>query len=127
MSSFTTPLKLEFGDGKTWKVTEEFIYRIGDENSPNLIHVPAGFETDFASVPRFFWRILPPTGEYGKAAVVHDYLYATHQESGITKKDVDKIFLEAMGVLGVDEWKRQSMYWAVKLFGFAAWRSHEKP
>jgi hypothetical protein len=39
-----------------------------------MIRVPVGYRTDFASIPRFFWRILPPAGRYGKAAVVHDWL-----------------------------------------------------
>ena len=40
------------------------------------IEVPAGIQTDFASVPRAFAWYAPPDGEdYRVAAVVHDYLY----------------------------------------------------
>ncbi|TQE91889.1 MAG: DUF1353 domain-containing protein, partial [Spiribacter salinus] len=32
-----------------------------------VITVPKGYRTDFASVPRFFWRLIPPYGRYAKA------------------------------------------------------------
>lgn len=123
MSSFTTPLKLEYIDGRDWKVTEEFIYRIGSDTSEEAVKVPAGEITDFASIPRVFWRILPPTGEYGKAAVIHDYLY---KHAVGTRKWCDDIFLEAMGVLKVSAWKRYAIYNAVRSFGWAAWNNHRK-
>ena len=54
------------------------------------ITAPAGFETDFASVPRLFWRIVPPWGRYSPAAVVHDFLYHTGL---VTRAEADRIFL----------------------------------
>lgn len=123
MSSFTTPLKLEYLDGRKWKVLEEFDYWIGEEVTGELVVVPAGFITDFASIPRVFWRILPPTDTYGKAALVHDQLYKTGVK---TRAESDKIFLEAMEVLGVPAWKRYSMYWALRAFGWVAWNEHRK-
>ena len=35
------------------------------------------FMTDFASIPRPLWSILPQWGRYGNAAVVHDFGYWT--------------------------------------------------
>lgn len=35
---------------------------------------PAGFRTDFASVPKLAQLVYPPTGYYGHAAVLHDLL-----------------------------------------------------
>ena len=123
MSSFTSPLILEFVDGWYWILNKEFTYRIGDENSELAIIVPLGFKTDFASIPRLFWRVLPPCGAYGKAAVLHDFLYAT--QTG-TREWCDDIFLEAMEVLNVPSWKRRTMYKAVRLFGWLAWNNHAK-
>lgn len=40
----------------------------------DVIHIPAGFRTDLASVPRIFWWLMPPTGVYEQAAVLHDWL-----------------------------------------------------
>ena len=84
-----------------------------------MITVPAGFETDFASVPRLFWRLIPPWGRYSAAAVVHDYLYAT---ASVTRYEADRIFLDLMKRLGVPLWKRRLMYRAVRLGGWASWK-----
>lgn len=81
------------------------------------ITVPAGYETDFASVPRAFWRILPPHGPYVPATVIHDWLCDLKGSTGINSGLTHAIFLEAMEVLRVPAWKRASMYRAVKWFG----------
>jgi hypothetical protein len=93
-----------------------FIYR-------DLVLIPAGFETDFASVPRFFWRIVPPWGKYSPAAVVHDFLYAT---GVVSRRRADKIFLRAMCQLDVAWWRRQLMYRAVRAFGWIPWNNHRR-
>lgn len=121
-SSFTSPLVVEDLEGG-WRVVNAFNYAIGREGSAVCITVPAGFETDFASVPRIFWSIFPPTGKHGKAAVLHDYLYATQQASRVV---ADAIFLEAMAVLNVPAWRRWTMYLGVRLGGWYAWRQHQK-
>lgn len=82
----------------------------------DAIRVPPGFVTDLASVPRFFWRILPPFGRYTAASVVHDYLCVTAADSvRVTYEYADRIFLEAMEALHVPRWKRWVMYRAVRL------------
>ncbi len=150
MSSFTSPLIVTpLPDGISWKLVEEFDYHVGAEESDNVIHVPKGFVTDFASIPQllitligiavvtaghilgFHWLFflgvfivfvsvqLPKSGSYGKAAVIHDYIYQTHIR---TRKEADDIFREAMGVLRVRIWRIFLMYWAVRLFSWLAWR-----
>ena len=120
MSSFTAPLRLEYLDGRKWKVLEPFEYHVGEEGSGEVIAVPAGFITDFASVPRFFWRVLPPTGPYGKGAVIHDFLYSG-QPPSYDRARADAIFLEAMAVVGVNWLTRYTMYAAVRVGGGAVW------
>lgn len=116
---FLDALVLEYLDGKNWKVVEEFDYHTNIEPL-YVIRVPAGFITDFASVPRLLWRVLPPTGAYGKAAVIHDYLYRT---PGIaTKAEADNVFLEAMEALGVGWWTRYVMYEGVRAFGGSSYK-----
>ena len=116
MSAFTTPLYLEYLDGRHYKVVQPFDF--ASEAAERIIRVPVGFVTDFASIPRFFWRILPPTGQYGKAAVIHDYLYNSHETS---RETADKVFLEGMAVLGVPAVTRNIMYRAVRMFGARAY------
>ena len=80
--------------------------------------IPKGFITDFASVPKAFWSILPPMGKYGLAALLHDYLYRTGL---VSRKEADKLFLKMMKKLGVSRWKRIVMYLAVRVFGGKAY------
>jgi hypothetical protein len=79
---------------------------------PHLIHVPAGFVTDFASIPRIFRWLHPVNARHRKAAVIHDYLC---RKPGFIRKVADKIFLEAMKLSGVARWRRTQMYLAVRL------------
>lgn len=137
MSSFTRPLQGTFAsNGLHFTLAESFEYytdikppcdrpegaatKGGDRWT---IHVPAGLETDFASVPRLLWSIAPPVGLHSKAAVLHDYLYAENLGS---RKWADRVFLEAMKVSGV-RWTRRRLYYRmVRLFGWIAWRGHAR-
>ena len=100
MSSFTKPLVVKVETPPVFILEEEFeYYRTGDKN--DIIKIPKGFDTDFASIPRIFWSFLPPTGtkrnQYSKAAVLHDWVYDELCEYPVhSRKDCDKIFLEAM-------------------------------
>ena len=121
MSSFTSPLIISpLSDGRNFKLIEEFDYDVGSLGSGDTIHVPAEFVTDFASIPRILWSFLPYWGKYGKAAVIHDYLYQIHGNR--TRKEADDIFHEAMLVGGTREGKAAIIWLAVRLFGFWAWR-----
>lgn len=114
MSNFTTSLQLEpQPETGLFKTTRELVYEIGLKGSGLKVTVPAGFETDLASVPRFLWSIFPPHDpHYAAAAVVHDYLY---RWDGFTRVVADAVFYEAMRVLGTPKWKAKAMYIAVRL------------
>src|SRR5687767_15087853 len=58
-------------DGRNMKLTQPFGYI---DSKGQLWQVPAGTETDGASIPRIFWVTHPPfTGKYRRAAVIHDH------------------------------------------------------
>lgn len=85
------------------------------------ITVPEGFLTDFASIPRLLWNLLPPTEpDYSAAALVHDYLYESHEADFRT---ANTIFYEAMRVQGTGRVKAWCMWAAVSLFGRGAYVS----
>ena len=102
-------------DGRTAKLIEDFNIKIKDDKT---ITIPIGFETDFASVPRLFWSLMPPWGRYSVAAVVHDYLYNTQET---TRLEADKLFEELMEELDVSIFKRKLMYWGVRIGGRIKW------
>jgi hypothetical protein len=119
MSSFTTPADLRLVGRYKFELLAHFDFHIGAYPSENVVSVPAGFVTDFASVPRLLWSVFPPHGKWAKAAIVHDYLYATAK---LSRSESDKIFLEAMCVLEVPKVKRILMYLAVRLFGASSYK-----
>ena len=153
MSSFMSELRvIPLPDGKNWKLTRPFSYHVGSQHSKTIIKVPAGFVTDFASIPTFIiavlgligiyignhWGInqlfllgivsvlcasvMPRWGKYGKAAVIHDYLYHIKM---FNRRMSDGIFLEAMKVLGVVYVERYAMYYAVRWLAFLSWKYHK--
>lgn len=123
-----TPLKTEVLDKfyygrQVYKTLEPFIY---DNSSPGIclrIIVPAGFETDFASIPRIFWVILPPFGQYTKAAVVHDFMY---KEKDSPRREIcDAVLLEIMAELNTPWYRKWPIYFAVRCFGWMFFTSNK--
>lgn len=87
------------------------------------IIVPAGFVTDYASVPRLplmYWLFGDTNHE---AAVIHDFLYFTKQTS---RKMADRIFKEAAAAIGTSGWRRWLMYAGVRVGGAAAWENSDE-
>lgn len=69
-TGFLTPLIVEaHDDGKTWNLIEPLVFR-GTQGDDFIVE--AGEETDFATVPWWTQAILPRTGTWSRAAVVHD-------------------------------------------------------
>src|SRR5215468_1180661 len=84
-------------DAVNWRLLTDLTYR-GRGGSIPRITVPAGFETDFASVPRPFVWLVPRYGLYTPAAILHDYLCGSKK---IPRAECDRIFREAMNDLTV--------------------------
>ncbi len=123
MSQFTTALVVSpLSDGKSWVILDNFEYHVGTENSDDRVIALKGFVTDFTSVPRIFWWVIPRWGKYGNAAVIHDWLY--WKQGDKDRKESDYILLEAMTVLGVSKWKKKLIFLAVRWFGWIAWSSN---
>lgn len=123
MSQFTSNFKGELLGKNKWKNLEQFEYYVDHLGSDEIIVVPVGFITDFASVPRIFWAIISPVDKHGKAAVIHDYCYyyATYD-----RKRSDEIFYEGLKVLEVEPWKAWCMYKSVRIGGMYAWMKHRR-
>ena len=89
--------------------------------SGERIEIPAGFLTDYASIPKMFRNIYEPSGPARFPAILHDFLYQ-RRGYGIyykTRAETDALFLEAMRLVGVDFVQRMTIYNAVRLFGWA--------
>lgn len=104
-----------------YELAEDYIYSINGY----CITVPKGFLTDLASIPLPFRIFFPKDGDYTPAAVVHDYLYSEHNNTGINREYADKIFNFIMKELGISTYKRKTMYRAVRLFGEPFWKNKQ--
>jgi hypothetical protein len=108
-----------FGDGEDSVLTQNLQYRV--LQTTFVIVVPAGFVTDFASTPRALWSVIPPSGRYQLAAVVHDFLY---WDQGCTREEADAIFRVAMAESNVKPFERDLMWQAVRRFGGSPWKEN---
>lgn len=95
----------------TQPLFDQIIYT--ERGKPYPVNIPRGFVTDLASIPRIFWSIWPPFGLHTRAAVIHDYLYATKAP----KDFADHAFLQLLKEDGVPWLRRSLFYRAVKLGG----------
>lgn len=109
-------VKVASYDDANWIVTEPYRYVTRSVRHGTVIVVPAGFITDGASVPRYFWRVIPPFGRHFNAAVVHDWLYR-NQPHLLTKDEADMVLLEIMEHDGVPGGRQRAMFLAVREFG----------
>lgn len=101
-------------DGRTTVVVIQPFGYI-NERTGRAIWVPAGYVTDFASIPRVGRWLIPPFGRHAIAAVVHDWLYSIGEPG--RRGEADDIFRDALQELGVGVARRNIMHGAVTAFG----------
>lgn len=119
MAEFLDDLVVREVDDRIFKLVEPFKYK--SDLVKEIIVCPAGFKTDFSSVPRLgvIYALLGDRAH--QPAVVHDFLYY----AGITTREMaDDILLEAMGVMRLPWYQKYPIYWGVRLGGFIAWDAH---
>jgi hypothetical protein len=133
MAGFLTELDVRCLDDGYWKLEAPLRYasdilgHVGRTPEgftiavPCIITVPAGFLTDFASVPRvpivfWFWG-----DRAHREAVLHDYLYRVDSDPVVERSRADRAFLEAMGSRGKSWGVRWPMYLGVRIGGGAAY------
>jgi hypothetical protein len=82
------------------------------------VAVPQGYVTDFASIPGWIQWLIAPFGRHSEAAVVHDWLYTLGTKGDRkARKLADQTFRRALAIVGVKFFRRNLMYWAVRLGG----------
>lgn len=122
MSLFKSKLVLEDDRGFPMILFAPLVYQ---SDLAGTITVPAGFETDLASIPRGLWNVLPKVGPWDKAAVIHDWCYVT-APGGMSKQRADAILNEAMIVCNVPTWQRWIIWSGVVVGGSKIWRTYRE-
>lgn len=119
MSRFLSRCVLEVADDQDdgqWILAEPLIYQ--SDVALETFTVPAGFQTDLASVPRLPLVYLLAGDCAREAAVVHDWLYSTHL---VDRATADAVLREASAVTGVPAWRRWLMWMGVRAGGASHW------
>lgn len=114
-------LVMMFPAGQHFMLTRPLVYHILD--SGDSIVVPAGFVTDFASIPNPFLPFFTRNGPYQLPGIIHDYLYWVQS---CTKAEADRIFRTAMQENGVPSQQRGPIYTAVVKGGGPAWNANRQ-
>lgn len=130
--AFSDQLRIVSVTATTWALTMSLSWT-GTKGEAFV--VPAGFVTDFATIPRFLHWEVSPYGAYTRAAVLHDWLLVSlatwTSEWGTPQgrdpvnpdrlkwppansRDCDGIFRRVMEDLGVPWAKRWTMWAAVR-------------
>ena len=119
MAKFLTDLDGRCISDTVWLLLARLCYQ---SDEAGFIEVPAGFQTDFASVPRVpvFYTLFGDRAH--REAVLHDYLYRKDAVPCVDRSVADDVFLEAMAERGKGFFVRYAMYWGVRLGGWTAWR-----
>ena len=102
-----------------WRVWLGFDYAVGSLDNPSeIITVPGDFVFDGATVPvplRLFVPMAHP--DYIQAAALHDWMLSTGRWP---RSYCDRVFHEALGVLGMSRFWAGVMYGAVRI-GAVRW------
>ncbi len=96
-----------------WRLVEDFAY---ESRAGRILTVPAGFETDFASVPRLLWPILPLSDAVhfiASGRSIHDYAVRNRKRLGYSLMDCHRLFREVLLFSGTGGQKTAVMYAAV--------------
>lgn len=76
--------------------------------------VPAGYESDGASVPRWLWPWCSPLdGRYIQIFVLHDWMY----DNGIDRDIADTVMVNLLINAGMRKTQAYAIYSAVRVFG----------
>lgn len=124
MNSEQTHLHYRFSDLKVklcrgsreWVLLDDLTWT---DPAGNKHVVPAGFHSDFASVPRVM-RIFAMSDAISAApAIHHDHIYRV---SHIGRRWADDLFFHALRSNGAPAWAAWSYWLAVRLFGWRVYR-----
>jgi hypothetical protein len=92
------------------------------------IFIPKGFTWDLSSVPRVFWWVFAPDGDFELAYLIHDYLWKKEKEN-YTRKFTDNEMLKWAKVTnGTDafwsfrNFDNYARYYGVRGFGWLVWK-----
>jgi hypothetical protein len=135
MSFTTSPVQPEYrdignGDKPLFQLVQDVQFDGDFLGYIRRVTIPAGFRTDFGSVPAVFDWIVPPVCAADPAYLLHDAMYSTLWPTflgawNLTFQEANEILRSNMEWSGIAEWKSDAAYIAVQLAGGSHWRTME--
>ncbi len=112
-TEFIGELVLELSDSSMATLKRDFGFR---DSSGTVWIVPAGTQTDGASIPAAFQSVIGSNfdNQFLKAVVIHDYYSSTRERS---YQSTHKMLFEALLAAGVSNFKAKIFYAAVQTSG----------
>jgi|TARA_B110000908_G_scaffold30001_2_gene35492 hypothetical protein len=117
---------------RQWTIAEDWKYEIDGTKYV----IPAGFTFDGASIPKFFWKYLSPTGVLLMPGLVHDWIYKTQSLKRVDgndsltftldQKQCDEIFRDLAIEINGFKVINNIAYYILRVFGRFAWNAHRK-
>ena len=116
---------------RNWILKEDWKYNIDGTEYV----IPAGFQFDGASIPKFLRTFFSPVGVLLIGGLVHDYAYKyktlleVNKKKTIgelTQKRADEIFRDINIVVNGFYSMNYLAYWSLRIGGFVAWNGHRK-
>ena len=116
---------------RNWVLTKDWEYKINDITYV----IPAGFQFDGASIPKFLRTFFSPVGVLLIGGLVHDYMYKytackpVSNKSAllvVDQKRADQIFRDINIEVNGFYFMNYLAYWSLRLGGFVAWNGHRK-
>ena len=116
---------------RNWELTKDWKYNIDGTEYV----IPAGFQFDGASIPKFLRTFFSPVGVLLVGGLVHDYAYKYKTLLKANKKDTmreqsqkrsDEKFRDINIVVNGFYSMNYLAYWSLRIGGFVAWNGHRK-
>ena len=116
---------------RNWVLIKDWKYKMNDVTYV----IPAGFQFDGASIPKFLRTFFSPVGVLLIGGLVHDYMYKYTACKPVSKKApllvvnqkrADQIFRDINIEVNGFYFMNYLAYWSLRLGGFVAWNGHRK-
>ena len=107
---------------RAFQLLSPFRVRIGQFE---VVEIPVGFISDFASIPSFMRPFISPThAKISRPAWLHDFAYATNYRD--SRRISDDLIMCGMMVEGASRVLREMVYTGVRLGGWVAWDRYRR-
>ena len=116
---------------RNWVLTDDWKYNLDGKEYV----IPAGFQFDGASIPKFMRTFFSPVGVLLVGGLVHDYAYKyttllkknkKETMGELDQKRADQIFRDINCNVNGFYTMNYLAYWSLRAGGFVAWNGHRK-